>query len=132
MSKSIKYAQRLLLLSLVTIISACAAAPEAEKNDYAAEVNNDLAVIYGFDIKPEGLWFLVKSTGCTSEKNFNLQSKMIDDKTAEFSLYQSKRDLCRGMPQLVGITMEIDDSGAVDRRFVVVNPIAAKPKRTKR
>jgi len=132
MSKSIKYAQRLLLLLLVTIISACMAAPKAEKNDKAVEVKNDLAVIYGFDVKPEGLWFLVKSTGCTSEKNFNLQSKAVDNKTAEFSLYQSKRDLCRGMPQLIGITMPIDGSDAVDRHFVIVNPIAAKPKRTKR
>jgi len=132
MSKSIKYAQRLLLLSLVTIISACAAAPNAEKNDNSVAANHDLAVIYGFDVKPEGLWFLVKSTGCTSEKNFKLQSKVIDEKTAEYSLHQSKRDLCRGMPQLVGITMPIEDSKAVDRHFVIVNPIAAKPKRTKR
>jgi len=137
MSKSIKYTQVMLLLLLVITTSACSAVSPVspvsaeEKKENVAMQDNALEVIYGFDIKADGLWFLVKSNGCTNEKNFNLQLKNIDNDTAEASLFRTKRDLCRGLPRLVSIQMPINDSSITGKRFIASNPFSLKPIRKK-
>jgi hypothetical protein len=132
MSKSIMNIQVILIFLLVSLLSACTAVSEEVEKDNTAEIKPPLAVIYGFDVKTESLWFLVKSNGCTKEDNFTIKSKVIENNTTEVSLYQIKRDLCRGMPKLISITMPIIESNTVDSTYVVVNPITAKPKRITR
>ncbi|MCP4323814.1 MAG: hypothetical protein GY787_18555 [Alteromonadales bacterium] len=132
MSKLIKYTQVLLLLCLVSVTSACSALTKEVESPQAKMQVNSLAVIYGFNVTEKGLTFLVKSTGCTKENNFSLQTKYIDDKTRQISLYRTKRDLCRGMPTIISITLAFDDNNSDENSYVVVNPISAKPKRVKR
>lgn len=127
MSKSIKSTQGMLLLLLAMTTSACSAISAEEKKDNVATQDNSLEVIYGFDIKADGLWFLVKSNGCTSEKNFNLQLKRVDDDTAEASLFRTKRDLCRGLSRLVSINMPINDDSITGSHFTAHNPFSVKP-----
>lgn len=131
MGKSIKYTQGILLLLLVMATSACSAVSTEEKKANVATQENSLEVIYGFDIKVDGLWFLVKSNGCTNEKNFNLQLKRIDNDTAEASLFRTKRDLCRGLPRLVSIKMPINDNSITGSHFITSNPFSLKPVRKK-
>lgn len=134
MSQSIKYTQVMVLLWLVMATSACSAVSpvsEEEKKENVATQDNSLEVIYGFDIKADGLWFLVKSNGCTSEKNFNLQLKNIDKDTAEASLFRTKRDLCRGLSRLVSIHMPFNDNSITGKHFTASNPFSLKPVRKK-
>jgi len=127
MSKSIKSTQSMLLLLLAMTTSACSAISTEENKDNVATKDNSLEVIYGFDIKADGLWFLVKSNGCTNEKNFNLQLKRIDNNTAQASLFRTKRDLCRGLPRLVSIKMPINDDSITGSHFTARNPFSVKP-----
>jgi len=131
MSKSIKSTQGMLLLLFVMTTSACSAVSTEKKKENVATQGNSLEVIYGFDIKTDGLWFLVKSNGCTNEKNFNLQVKRLDNDTAEASLYRKKRDLCRGLPRLVSIKMPINASSITSSHFIASNPFSLKPVRKK-
>ena len=127
MSKSIKSTQGMLLLLLAMTTAACSAISTEEKKESVATQDNALEVIYGFDIKADGLWFLVKSNGCTNEKNFNLQLKRIDNDTAEASLFRTKRDLCRGLPRLVSVKMPINDNTITGKHFTARNPFSHKP-----
>lgn len=127
MSQSIKCIQAIFLLLLVMATSACSAISTEENKDNVATQDNSLEVIYGFDIQTDGLWFLVKSNGCTSEKNFNLQLKRIDNNTAQASLFRTKRDLCRGLPRLVSIKMPINDNSITGSHFTASNPFSVKP-----
>jgi len=116
----------------VSIISACSAVSKEVEKDSVVEKKPSLAIIYGFDVKKEALWFLVKSNGCTKENNFTLTSKTVDNKTTEFSLLRSKRDLCRGLPKIISITMPINNADTDDNHYVIANPISPKPERIKR
>lgn len=127
MSKSIKSTQGMLLLLLAMTTAACSAISTEEKKESVATQDNALEVIYGFDIKADGLWFLVKSNGCTNEKSFNLQLKHIDNDTAEASLFRTKRDLCRGLPRLVSVKMPINDNTITGKHFTARNPFSHKP-----
>ncbi len=131
MSKSIKSTQGMLLLLLAMTASACSAISTEEKKKNVGTQDNSLEVIYGFDIKADGLWFLVKSNGCTNEKNFNLQLKRIDNDIAEASLFRTKRDLCRGLSRLVSVKMPINDSNITGKHFTASNPFSLKPVRKK-
>ncbi|KGJ94158.1 hypothetical protein [Colwellia psychrerythraea] len=127
MSQSIKSIQVMLMLLLIMATSACSALSTEEKKENLTTHDNSLEVIYGFDVKTDGLWFLVKSNGCTSKKNFNLTVKRIDNDTAQASLFRTKRDLCRGLPRLVSIKMPINDSNITGKHFTARNPFSHKP-----
>lgn len=139
MKKSITYGQSMFIFLFILATSACSAVSKELEKDNTAMQNSAIEVIYGFDVKEESLWFLVKSNGCTSEKNFNLQIDRLNEETAEVTLYRKKRDLCRGLPKLISINIAINNSTLVNTmtstkssRYIVNNPFERKPERAKR
>jgi hypothetical protein len=145
MIKAIIFFKTAFLLSFVIITSSCSAVSNEfgsnnlkstkvitkDPKENLADKNNGLETIYGFDVKAETLWFLVKSNGCTSESNFTIQLNELNNKVA-VSLHRNKRDLCRGLTKLISINMPLIDTKQGDTNFIVSNPFGIKPKRTKR
>lgn len=125
-------AKSLFLLGFSLVISACSVVSKESKDEPDILKKSSLEVIYGFDVKADSLRFLVKSNGCTNENNFSLKLDTLDSNTTEVSLHREKRDLCRGLTKLIAINMPLKNKNKAQIRFIISNPFALKPKRTKR
>ncbi len=132
MRKSNKYAQGTLLLWLVMATSACSAVSKELAEDVISLPDNTIETLYGFDIKADSLWFLVKSNGCTNESSFDLQLIPLNNNTSQVKLHRKKRDLCRGLTRLISINIPLMDKKVSENHFIVNNPFAFKPTRKKR
>jgi hypothetical protein len=88
--------------------------------------NGSLETIYAAEIRQGKIWFLVKSTGCTSEKSFELEVRQDSDKQLSASLLRQKPDYCKAMPRYIAV--ELDSPKLLKERLNVVinNPFAQK------
>ena len=116
------------LLSLVGCASIANTGPATGSND--GPNSGQLETLYGIDIKPDKIWFQVRSTGCTSAESFSLAVDSQGSST-RVTLLRQAPDRCRGMPRLVAVELSLSPSERGQGPIRIGNPFDVKPARQK-
>lgn len=139
MLKLLSHIQTATVIFLALITTSCSAMFDENKNETPItpkaepQVASDSAshkaieTIYGFEVKSDSLWFLVNSNGCTSEKSFELNLDEKDHSLVLTTLNRTTRDLCRGLPKIISINMNLKGKNNIKKHYIVNNPFALKP-----
>lgn len=98
------------------------------KSVFAQELtvgNTNLEILYNVEIRKNSILAAVKSTGCTSNKNFKLQLALDNKKVLNASIVRIKPDFCRAMPKVITIEL-FDEQLARNAKVIIKNDIANK------
>jgi hypothetical protein len=121
---------RVINILLVCYLSGCSS-HSLEKSAIPLENNieiyqGSLETLYNVEIRKNAIWATVKSNGCTSEKNFQLQLTILDEQQLSASIIRTKADFCRAMPRIVSIELFSEQLVNNTSDVIINNTLAAK------
>lgn len=67
--------------------------------------------IFGVTFTEEEVTFLVKSTGCTDSKSFELIKPDLNSKTPVIGIKRIAEDTCKAMSKIIKLTYKLSDFG---------------------
>lgn len=110
---------------LAVTLTGCVQTVSATHSDIT-DKNGVLEPVYAVEIRDGSIWYMVKSTGCTSEKSFRLSIEKTADNQLAASLHRKKRDLCKAMPKYVTVELNAPELKDTGHNVVIQNPFVVK------
>lgn len=85
-----------------------------------SQQRESLENLYEYEVKPQFISFVVKSTGCTRKEDFELLHNQYQGRH-EFALIRLKPDLCKAMPRAFPVTYRLDEFVNDNNEIKVLN-----------
>lgn len=118
---------RFLAASLASIVATLSTIGALSIHAHAQEAGK-LEPLYSASFTPQHLVIEVKSTGCTHPENFTVTTSAAADKShTVIQVLRHKADLCRAMPKIVSLQLELPKDAQQGEAYQLVNTFIRKP-----